>query len=61
MSGDLVAMARSGITLLPGEAKKVAAAYDKLLAEVLELRQQVVRLERQAKAQAPLAPQDTTP
>ena len=31
MSGDLIAMARSGITLLPGEARKVAQAYDKLL------------------------------
>lgn len=30
VSGDLIAMARAGITLLPGEAKKVANAYDKL-------------------------------
>jgi len=30
VSGDLIAMARAGITLLPGEAKKVANAFDKL-------------------------------
>lgn len=37
MSGDLIAMARSGVTLLPGEARKVAVAYDKLFERVKEL------------------------
>jgi hypothetical protein len=39
VSGDLIAMARSGITLFPGEAKKVATAYDKL-------QQRCIRAER---------------
>lgn len=30
MSGDLWQMARNGTTLLPGEAKKLATAYDRL-------------------------------
>lgn len=49
VSGDLLAMARSGITLLPGEAKKVATAYDKL-----QQRLQQVEAERDA-ARAELA------
>ena len=47
MSGELIAMARAGITLLPGEAKKIAVAYDKLYEEVVQLRKRVAQLERQ--------------
>lgn len=55
MSGDLIAMARSGITLLPGEARKVAVAYDKLLAEVIMLRQRVAQLEAEQRKADPAA------
>jgi len=33
MSGDLWQMARNGTTLLPGEARKLALAYDRLREE----------------------------
>lgn len=39
-------MARAGITLLPGEATKLAAAYDRLYAEVIELRQRLAQYEK---------------
>lgn len=47
VSGDLIAMARAGITLLPGEAKKVATAYDKLQQRLHE-----VEAERDAAREA---------
>ena len=39
MSGELWQMARNGTTLLPGEARKLANAYDKLREERDALRE----------------------
>lgn len=50
MSGELLEMARSGITLLPGEAAKVAAAYDKMKAERDQLRSVLALLREPSEA-----------
>jgi hypothetical protein len=45
MSGELWQMARNGTTLLPGEARKLALAYDRLREERDTLRERLAELE----------------
>lgn len=45
MSGDLWQMARNGTTLLPGEARKLAVAFDKMRQELDDLRNGVAAVE----------------
>lgn len=44
MSHDILNLARSGVTILPNEAKRLAAYCDKLYEETVQLRVEVARL-----------------